>query len=67
MQNLRLLNVQEVHTFGDIKRHAIPLAQCQIDGALLMQQREESATKAKLSQDQDVASLIICAGSHEID
>ena len=59
--------MQEVHAFGYVERHAIPLAQSQIDGALLVQQREESATEAELCQDQDVAPLIIGAGSHEID
>ena len=67
MQDLGLLNMQEVHALGHVKRHPVPLPQCQLNGALLMEQREESAAEAELSQDEHVAALVVRAGSHEVD
>ena len=47
MQNLGLLNVKEVHSFGDVDRHPESLFHGQLDLFFLMEKREKCATKAE--------------------
>ena len=67
MQNLGLLNVKEVHSFGNVDCHPESLFHGQLDLFFLMKKREKGATKTEFCQNQNMATRVICASSHKID
>lgn len=67
MEDLGLLDVQKVHALGDVKCHFKSLLHRQLNLLFFMQQREDCAAEAKLSQDEHIASLAVSASAHEID
>ena len=59
--------MQEVHSFGNVKRHAESLLHRELNRFLFVKQGEKCATKAELCKNEHLTALTISTGTHEID
>ena len=59
VQYLRLLYVQEVHAFSNVKCHLEPLFHRELHLLLLVEQREYCSTKAELCENEDLTPLVV--------